>query len=187
MYPHSSVASSPDQDCGSQSPNRRGDSFGKLRKRSFAVFDEIEAARRCSFPCSDIQVHNVGTLDQILALRPTYRTMPLLRACTISHGTCTLSRCKPLRPHFRGHPSSEPKRNTPTKNKKAKVIHIANHKFRQKSGNSRMVVNMAARTIAKPMDVTKVIFRKSRRSRSCGSLLCILAKRASVSPLPRAS
>ena len=75
------------------------------------------------------------------------------------------SRCKPLRPYFRGRPSSEPKRNTPTKNKKAKPMHIANHKFRQKSGNSRMVVNMAARTIAKPMDATKVIFRKTRRSR----------------------
>jgi hypothetical protein len=36
---------------------------------------------------------------------------------------------------------------------------------------------MAARIIAKPMDAMKVIFRKTRRSRSCGSPLCVLAKK----------
>jgi hypothetical protein len=82
--------------------------------------------------------------------------------------------------------SSEVKRSTPTKNKRVKPIHIANHKFCQESGNSRTVAKVAATIIAKPVDVIKRILRRTWRSRSCGSPLCILAKRASVSPLPSA-
>jgi hypothetical protein len=82
--------------------------------------------------------------------------------------------------------SSEVRRSTPTKNKRVKPIHIANHKFCQESGNSRTVAKVAATIIAKPVDVMKRIVRRTRRSRSCKSPLCMFAKRASVPPLPSA-
>ena len=82
--------------------------------------------------------------------------------------------------------SSEVRRSTPTKNKRVKPIHIANHKFCQESGKSRTVAKVAATIIAKPVDVMKRILRRTWRSRSCGSPFCILATRASVSPLPSA-
>ena len=73
--------------------------------------------------------------------------------------------------------SSEVKRSTPAKNKRVKPVHIANHKFCQESGNSRTVAKVAAIIIAKPVDVMKRILRRSRRSRSWGSPLCILAEK----------
>ena len=83
--------------------------------------------------------------------------------------------------------SSEVKRSTPTKNKSVKPTHIASHKFCQESGNSRTVAKVAATIIAKPVDVMKRILRRTRRSRSCGSPLCLLAKTASLSVLPSVS
>ena len=73
-------------------------------------------------------------------------------------------------------PSSEVKRSTPTKNKRAKPIHIANDKCSQKWGHPRTIAKGPAAIIAKPVDNMKIIVRKTRRSRSCGSSpFCILA------------
>jgi hypothetical protein len=63
MYPHSSVASSTDQDCGSQSPNRRGDSFGNLCQTKLHRFRRNRSSPLVLFPVQRYtgpQRRNVG-------------------------------------------------------------------------------------------------------------------------------
>jgi hypothetical protein len=53
--------------------------------------------------------------------------------------------------------AAKQKANTPTNIKTTNAIHIANQEVRQKTGNSRTIVNSAEMVAIKPMTAVKII------------------------------